>query len=450
MLSYEKDLLMPPPTKHHAAFWDNPDQGDDTPVVRHAPDADHYHYADQGMSGKMPAGRVGRFATIPAARKDGTSRGFDSDTAGVVHIDPDAPDGGVVVDLSQLNRNDMNQAVATSRYPHQVFYTLARLPEYQEHGQEPIQEQPQPRLNPSLPSTYVVPASGTNGEQIETAQEEFSMRPVLPVGPLQARPPEVQQQPVMQPAPQPYAMYPPQPQAYYPPPVQQDPQMLNMLQQLAANMQTLQQRFEQREAQPQPVSGNRRGLGLRNLPAPQTLTTAPVDPDDEEEYRPRVAASYKKRVESDEEQEEEQPVRRRNSLLVSDRRQRSQTVQDYAESQDEPGQGVVIGFETLNLPFVNGPLPQKPKIQTLFEYEGRGKYSAQYHYVKAFERVLVLGYDTRYEEGTQYLPPDLDSTEIRVSVPSLKKTFVVSSMGQDFEFGVFALTVLVRIREDDI
>src|SRR5262249_29389321 len=111
----------------HAEFWDNPEAKDDAPVTRHAPDDHNYHYPQSDQTGKMPGGRVRRWATIPAANNDGTSKGFDPTVAGPVHVDPDAPDGGVIFDPNVVRKQDINRAVAQSTYPHQAFYQLGTL-----------------------------------------------------------------------------------------------------------------------------------------------------------------------------------------------------------------------------------------------------------------------------------------------------------------------------------
>lgn len=102
------------------------------------------------------------------------------------------------------------------------------------------------------------------------------------------------------------------------------------------------------------------------------------------------------------------------------------------------------GFETLNLPWVTGPVGNRAKRQVFFEIPGAGKHSARYHDVIDSDGCVVLVYDTRFEDGTQYLPPNLGETQLKLHVPHLKKSFTVGSMGLHYSFGVFDHIVLVK------
>ena len=77
-----------------AAWW-NPENGQDTDVIRHAPDDHNYHYPDNRQSERMRSG-IGNTVIVPKALADGRSMAFDGTKASVVHVDPDAPDGGAV------------------------------------------------------------------------------------------------------------------------------------------------------------------------------------------------------------------------------------------------------------------------------------------------------------------------------------------------------------------
>ena len=136
------------------------------------------------------------------------------------------------------------------------------------------------------------------------------------------------------------------------------------------------------------------------------------------------------------------------------REQKQQRLRDYQQSQSEeepgPTNALITGFETLKMSFVTGPLPHKAKRQVFFEFEGIGKQSARYHDVIESDHCVALVYDTRYEDGTQYLPPDLGDKQIRLHVPHLKKTFTISSMGFTYACGVLDHIVLVKHDEEPL
>lgn len=96
-------------------------------VIRHAPDDGNYCLPDDRQLERMPPG-IG-LTIIPKANDDGTSAGFDGSIAGVVHVDPDAFNGGVIVDMRGLNQSNLDLAIKSSRFPHEVFYKLGRTPD---------------------------------------------------------------------------------------------------------------------------------------------------------------------------------------------------------------------------------------------------------------------------------------------------------------------------------
>ena len=114
------------------------------------------------------------------------------------------------------------------------------------------------------------------------------------------------------------------------------------------------------------------------------------------------------------------------------------------------GYEVIIGFETLNLPFVDGPLPRKAKKRVIFEIPGAGKQMANFHDVIVSKECVTLVYDTRYEEGQQYEPPELGEAVITLHIPKGRetRTLRVSSMGFSFTFGVFDMIVLIKHAEE--
>jgi len=441
-----------------ADFWDNPGGAGDSPVVRHAPDSHNYHVPDPGQLDKMRGSKVGRFAIIPAANNDGTSKGFDPTVAGPVHVDPYAPDGGVVFDPTAVRPADMQRAVATSKYPHQAFYQLgtpapalglrkaaAYQPPEQEvrHGFTVDYGQ-----NPHMPGAYVTPA------QPPRAYEEPMTPPPMPAP--APYPPAQNAAPAPQPAPQqpamPQAAYYQPPTPYAPPPLDPNIQammhaMMGVQQQVAA--------LVQRQAPPPPAfEPPTTGLSRVPLPVgPPQLATLPVEaggrpgrarPDSggDEEFADQAA----------------RPIRARRGDQPAPEADPPQSFRDYARA-DEP-EGVIVGFESLNLPFVTGPMPNKPKRQVRFKIPNAGEYMARFHSVIDAKTCVVLVYDTRYEEGQQFIPPELEEGNyITLTIhgaarPGKKgddgmRSYRVGSHGLNYQFGVFDHIMLVKVPAQD-
>ncbi len=473
-----------------AAFWDNPDANDDTPVIRHAPDTNNYHVPDDAMLGKMRGSRVGRFAIVPAANRDGTSKGFNASIAGPVHVDPGAPDGGVVFDPSQVNSNEIVHALNNSVYPHQVYYHLGAKPQL---NQGRAQAQEAPRANSIVPNSYIVPKSSENGTQLPSyvsdggmstslasplyqAQEEQRMHPVPPLnvrnnqGPVmtqnhpQSQAPQFVQQPQQQFVQQSQQM----PQQYQypqyqvplapPAPPALDPNVLALMQQVTSMQQQLAS-VTQQQLRPQTtgLSHNPMPVGrppLRTLPKPRGGENEEGENFDEDTARP-----IRQRVRRDKESqeivevrgEEPQQPRRRSTPSVMDREEH-QTVREYEASQhDDPRDGVIVGFEALEIPFIRGPVGVKASVQVFFDIPNAGRYSAWYHQVIDAKNCIALVYDTRYTEGMQYLPPELDANvHIKMYVGKNKKEFVVASLGITYSCGVLDHIVLIKIPEEHV
>lgn len=406
-----------------SASWYDPETVTPASAVRHAPDDNHYHLPDSRMLDRMPAGRSGTFAVIPAAAKDGASKGFDPHTPGAVHVDPNAPDGGVIVDLSQLDAGKLQRALHTSAYPHEVFYKLGSpvIPVQQAIAAEEL-----PRVNPVMPNAYVVPKSSSDGTQLfplaarshEESRVNSQVVPAPALMPLAAPLPLSQPMHPTQyanPGAEPYQQ-PTQPHhAPTPAPVLPAEPVQALLTSVVNNLNMLNQRMqaiEERAAPPRALP-----------PPPAQLVTLPVG-------RP-VKASSDGTFE-----DTPKPI------------PRHQTLKEYEQDQKVGDQTLIVGFETLRIAFINGPVGNRPKQQVFFEFEGIGKQSAWFHDVIDRQRCVVLAYDTRYEGGAQYLPPDLGDAQIRLHVPHLKKKFVVSSMALEFTEGVIDYVLLIKHSEE--
>jgi hypothetical protein len=392
-----------------ADWWDNPESQDSSPVIRHAPDAHNYHYPDNDVLGRIPNGRVGRFALIPAANNDGTSKGFDPTTAGPMHVDPEAPDKGVIFDPRTVTGSDIDAAVAASKYPHQAFYRLdnnVKKGITVAHQLPPIEK----LLQPQVPMFLAQPVAAPSG---------------LPLA-----------------APGQAPMYYPQAGQAPAPQLQAQPQVLPpYVEQMFAAMQSLQQQIvglaaQQARQAPQEQLPATTGVSSVPLPRGRPVTTTPVEAGNPSEYEARPIRERVNRQANDAKHAE--PERER---LITNR----QTVNEYREHTNEPD-AIITGFETLKLDFVNGPIGEKPKRDVIITVPNGGKHRAWFHDVVIADACIVLVYDTRYESH-QFVPPELGDTPITLTVTESGKAveYQVTSMGLTFAFGVFDMIMLIRI-----
>jgi hypothetical protein len=407
-----------------AEWWDQPGAAvasDGKPVVRHAPNDGKYHLATDPTVRQ----RLGDYtALVPVARHDGRSTGFDPTRAGPVHVDPGAPDGGVIFDPASVDRRQIVAAVQDATYPHEAFYRLGRPAGHAGSGRSEFADRPVD--NPHLPAdSYLVQATAPDGRPLARHQEGPTVTlPTLAPLPQLAAPQLA--------VPQMAAPQPPQagPPAYYPPQSQTDPAVLSYLQQIGQTLsgvgQTLanvSQRLADVEARPQA----RHPVGLppvATLPAERSAAAAPA---------PRPA----------EFDDSARPIRAR----ADNDGQGRQTVREYEEAQEPASERVIVGFETLKLDWLTGPIADKPRRKVFFTIPQAGKFSASFHDVVDSPHCVALVYDTRYEDGTQFLPPERGEEPIRIGVPHLKTEFTVLSLGLHFTLGTFDVIVLGKHEE---
>jgi hypothetical protein len=119
---------------------------------------------------------------------------------------------------------------------------------------------------------------------------------------------------------------------------------------------------------------------------------------------------------------------------------------------DDPRPGnLAPGFETLDMRFIDGPHAVKAARSVIFDLGPEvGTLGAKYHDVIEGDGCISLVYDTRYEDGTQWAPPNRGGAKLTVSCTEMKKNWVVSSMGIQFSIGVLDIIVLVRHDEDQV
>lgn len=401
--------------------------GDDKPVIRHAPDPSRYYFPGEDQIYRTGGSPAGRYATIPEGKgvTDGGSKGFDLSKAGpmLVHLDP--KDRGIVFDPAGLTKEQIATAVNDSTYAYEAFQKLARAAPVQSLIPA-IEAGP---VNPHVsPGTYLTPATNPDGTAYHPYQPSMEAPPVTPlppvpplpnmtpqffgptvVGPVQpgvqpnGQPPGMPPQPVQQPyypppAQQPY--YPPPPPVYQPPP---DPTG-DLLRQLTAAVMDLSRRQAESEKR-----------AAASPPSPAPLATMPMDVA-EPVYR-------------------ETPVQRHQ--LAEERPIRAGKALPTGPAQEAPRPGM------FDLAWLR-ETPVKPGLQAIFEIPRVGHQAARYHDIIDSQHVVVLVYDTRYEEGSMYLPIEMDSS-IRFQAPSLNIDLTVRSMGLNFNFGSFDMIVLVKV-----
>ena len=102
------------------------------------------------------------------------------------------------------------------------------------------------------------------------------------------------------------------------------------------------------------------------------------------------------------------------------------------------------------IPFLKGDKPQRPQYETYFEMPKMGTMAARYHAVIDGQDCLALVYDTRFEDGFQYLPPNLGEERITVSVPKLEGTvYTCSSLGLHWTLGCMDVVILIKHAEGE-
>ena len=101
----------------------------------------------------------------------------------------------------------------------------------------------------------------------------------------------------------------------------------------------------------------------------------------------------------------------------------------------------------LEMPFLGLSAPLKPQKEIYFELPQAGTMGARYHEVIESGNCIALVYDTRYEDGYQWIPPSLGDAKIQMTMPREKKTYMCSSLGIHFHIGI--LDVVVLFKHDD-
>jgi hypothetical protein len=100
-------------------------------------------------------------------------------------------------------------------------------------------------------------------------------------------------------------------------------------------------------------------------------------------------------------------------------------------------------FGSLEIPGL-GPTPSKPKFRVQFDLNGMGSQESWFHWVNEHDGCVSLIYDTRFEYGIRYSPPNLGPEKpIKIRIPEYKKEYMVYSLNLQLPFGCFHITTLI-------
>jgi hypothetical protein len=110
-----------------------------------------------------------------------------------------------------------------------------------------------------------------------------------------------------------------------------------------------------------------------------------------------------------------------------------------------PEEEFLAGLASLQIAFLADGKPQRPQYETYFEMTKMGTMAARYHAVVPGQDCVALIYDTRFQDGFQYLPPNLGEERITVSVPKLDEgVYTCSSLGLHLSLGCLDVVILIK------
>ena len=98
----------------------------------------------------------------------------------------------------------------------------------------------------------------------------------------------------------------------------------------------------------------------------------------------------------------------------------------------------------LDIPFIDGAMASKPQYEVFFDLGPLGQAAGRYHGVVETDRLVVLLYDTRFENGFQYLPPSGQQKPMRMECPKIGKTFHAVNAGLTYSLGCIDQLVLIK------
>jgi len=433
--------------------------------VAHTPDPTRYHDPDSAQDGRIPGSMVGA-VMIPRARPNGTSRGFDHNKPGVVQVDPAYPDS-FILDTAKLRSETLE--TVTQQFTGQLG-----------GGRE--DEASQASMHDAFKALAVAVATDPSATAADTPAEPSPPSVVRPLrSVIRANPPavapttqevttETEAPPAGQPvADDPYAT-PPEEQ----PELTEEQQALAELRDIDANA-AGPRLDDSGEDSILPASPKPKARSVVRAKVPTSAADLPDQPRQDKAVTsgPRqvsviktpakkrqskavTAAGTEKEVNMGQSQLTEETAKAllaalkngqvadtAKSVVKQPERSLPPTPPAQMAQQPQAPQGAVLGLSAIDTG------PSKPRCQVIFDYgKHAGTLSTRYHAVSEGNGCLVLIYDTRYEEGDQYIPPDRGDEMITVHVvqpgkEKARKTYRVASVGLQFNIGCLDAIILV-------
>ncbi len=354
----------------------------DKTIRNNSPDETKYHEGVAGMPGTM----------IPRAGHEGSSRGISHDTAGQVVVDPGEPGGGFTLDMGALSgtKEKFNSAAVRNDVledPQSFYRGLAKA---QKEPKPPVEKETKMETDPSDS-----PVKNTTS----TPQ------------PLQPLPP------------------------------------ISSVAGIDDHTSALEKLLQEEKAKAEALALADRGNFDSKMAAAEAAKVAPVYYDGGHAPPPprapqdtSIADSYMLQ------QLMAGMAQQRDTInaLVAIQTEKSAVVEDIVETAEGEAPEKTLLYSH-NVPFLEGDKPQRPNYEIYFEMSKMGTMAARYHAVVEGNDCLALIYDTRFEDGFQYLPPSLGEEQISVSVPKLSKTpYTCSSLGLHWTLGCMDVVILIK------
>jgi len=166
-------------------------------------------------------------------------------------------------------------------------------------------------------------------------------------------------------------------------------------------------------------------------------------------------SDYFQRLAEDTNRSESEKSVAKDNFLLEDvvKASSSAVVSDFNPTDSRPSNSprgidasvIKAAFGTLGIPFLASAVPAKPAFTVYFEFAQLGTMSARYHQVVDAKDCLVLVYDSRFEYGQQYLPPNLGPEQpINVGVAETGLSYNVASLGLSWTLGCLDFVLLIK------
>lgn len=354
----------------------------DKTIRNNSPDENKYHEGVAGMPGTM----------IPRAGHEGSSRGIHHDVAGQVVVDPGEPGGGFTLDMGALSgtKEKFNSAAVRNDVledPQAFYRGLAKA---QKEPKPPIKKEPKMRTDPS-------------GHPMENATS--TPQPLQPLPPISS------------------------------------------VADLTDHTSALEKLLQEEKSKAEAAALANQGNFDDKMVAVEAARVAPLYSAQTNHAPPPEAPQVTVPADSYMLQQLMAGMAQQRdtiNALVAIQTEKTAVAEDIepAAVEKEPEANL---YPQPGIPFLEGDKPQRPNYEIYFEMPKMGTMAARYHAVVEGNDCLALIYDTRFEDGFQYLPPSLGEEQISVSVPKLSKTpYTCSSLGLHWTLGCMDVVILIK------